>query len=110
VLSRLCSLLGHRKFSSLNKFPCPTFNVTDYILFPSLTLNLTSSLIDFFLGGNIRDRTAKQMVDQFRSFDLLHYEKYVTYILLCVFVQRLVPYFHKFDDGKCCTFFANVTQ
>jgi hypothetical protein len=47
-------------------------------------------------------------MDLFQCFELLHYDKYFTHIVFCVFVQRLVPHFYKFDDGKCCRFFANA--
>jgi hypothetical protein len=33
-------------------------------------------------------------------FDLLLYEKYIPHKHISTFVQGLVPYFHKIDDGK----------
>jgi hypothetical protein len=58
-------------------------------------------------GRNIRDVTAKQIAGAVPIFDLLLYEKYFTQKYLSTFVQRLVPFFYKSDDGKCA-FSVNV--
>jgi hypothetical protein len=53
------------------------------------------------LGGNNRSATAKQMDGTIPVFDLFHYEKNIPHKHLSSFVQGLLPYFHKTDDGKC---------
>jgi len=53
------------------------------------------------LGGNTRDVTAIQMDGAVPIFDLLLYEKYFPQKYLSTIIYRLVPYFHKTDDGKC---------
>ena len=65
------------------------------------------SLILYSLGGNIRGLTAKQKDGSVPIFDLLHYEKYVPQKYLSTVVQRLFPFFHKSDDGKCA-FSVNI--
>ena len=51
MLSQLCSLLRHRKFPSLYKCLCPTFNVRNGLLIRWLFINITSSLLILFSSG-----------------------------------------------------------
>ena len=41
----------------------------------------------------MQSRTAKQMSESVSIFDMLHYSKYYTHIIICVFVQCLLPLF-----------------
>jgi hypothetical protein len=41
----------------------------------------------------MQSRTAKKMSESVSIFDMLHYCKYYTYIIICVFVQCLLPLF-----------------
>jgi len=71
-----------------------TVNVTEDILFHLLPSNITNCLIILFsLRGNIQSNTAKQMSESVSIFDMLHYGKYYTNIIICVFVQCLLPFF-----------------
>jgi len=58
-------------------------------------------------GRNIRGVTTKQIDGAVSIFDLLLYEKYVPQKYLSTVVQRLFPFFHKSDDGKCA-FSVNI--
>jgi hypothetical protein len=51
------------------------------------------------LGRNSRDVTAKQIDGAVPIFDLLLYERYIPQKPLSTFVQGLIPYFHKPEDG-----------
>ena len=41
----------------------------------------------------MHSRTAKQMSESVSIYDMLHYCKYYTHIIICVFVQCLLPLF-----------------
>jgi len=53
------------------------------------------------LRRNTRDVTTKQMDGAVPIFDPLLYEKYFPQTYLSTVVQRLFPFFHKSDGGKC---------
>ena len=105
ALYNLCSLLRHRKFLSLYKFLCPTFNMWYGSHFHLLSSNITNCvLISCSCGGNKRSGTAKRMAGSVSLFDLLHYDMYFNHIIFRVYFQCLFPFTYKFVDGKIFLF------
>jgi hypothetical protein len=79
--------------------------VTEDILFHLISSNITNCLLILVsLAGNIHSRTAKQPVESFSMFDMLHYGKHFTHIILLCICSVSSSIFHKSDDGKCFVF------